>query len=151
MKLAVRRAVIFVAAVALAGCAQLKQGWQDATEGIKPDPTAIPEGTGFSCYVANERQWSGCFRTADECNKERDQNKLSFQIDTLTFQKWGACNPASQAFCITFNMMEIQADGTGKSVPHYDCMPDDLSCSELSEGRRRESDKSRVSDCGVFK
>lgn len=146
-----KRAVLtLIAVISFAGCAQLKQGWKDATEGIKPDPAAIPEGTGWSCYVANERIWSGCWRTAEDCNAERERNKVTYQIDTLTFQKWGACNPASQAFCLTQNVMEIQPDGTGKAVPYFDCTPDDLSCSELAETRRTDSSRTRVSDCGAF-
>jgi hypothetical protein len=146
-----RLALAVACFLSVCGCAQLQQGWKDATEGIKPDPAAIPEGTGWSCYVANERQWSGCWRTVEECNAERDRNKVSYQIDTLTFQKWGACNPVAQAFCVTMNTMEMQSDGSAKQVSAYDCMPDDLSCSNLMESRRNDSAMTRVSDCGVFK
>jgi hypothetical protein len=135
---------------ALTGCALLKQGVQEASEGIEVDRTAIPEGTGWHCYVANERQWSGCWRTAQECNEERDRNKTAFQIDTLTFQKWGSCNPAATAYCLSFQELETQSDGSAKYMPRYDCMPDDLSCGELSESRARETGKGRVSKCASF-
>ena len=146
-----RLASLLALAVAFSSCAALKQGLKDASEGIKPNPAAIPEGAGWYCYVANERKWSGCWRTQQECNAERDSNKTFYQVDTFTFQKWGACNPVSQAYCLTSEKMQVQSDGTGKYEPTYDCMPDDLSCSDLSEARLREAGQMRTSSCGTFK
>ncbi len=140
-------AVLAVVAVG-AGCAALKQGLAEAENGIEPNLSVIEAGPGWSCYVANERTWSGCWRTAEVCNSERDSNKTAFNIDTLTFNKWGTCQPAVQAFCLTYEKMEMQANGSAKYVPTYECLPDDLSCSEFAASLKGQM---RVSKCVAVK
>ncbi len=140
-----KRLMVVLAVVAVgAGCAALKQGLADAENGIQPDVSIIPAGPGWSCYVATERTWSGCWRTPDDCNAERESNKTTFNIDTMTFKKWGTCNPSAQAYCFTYEKMEMQSNGSAKYVPTWECMPDDLSCSEYAASMKGQM---RVSNC----
>jgi hypothetical protein len=140
--------IITVAVIlsALVGCAAFKQGLKDATEGIKPNPAALPEGEGWFCYAATQKEWSGCNRTQEACHKDRDQAQRLYQVDTFDFSKWGKCLPASQVFCATYESTDIS---TGKMENFFGCFPDELGCGAWANNP--PSGALRMSSCGMFK
>lgn len=145
-----RLAVSLVAVSLLFGCAAFNQGLKDASEGIPPNPAAIPEGQQWFCYAAPEKTWSGCWRTQEECTKEREANRVTYSVDTLSFSKWGSCQPALQAFCSTFEMSTMQSDGSAKMEPFYLCYPDDLACAESLNAKPKGAFRMSTS-CAAFK
>lgn len=139
-------AVLVVVVCAIAGCAALKQGLKDASEGIKPNPAALPEGEGWFCYAATQKEWSGCNRTQADCHKDRDQAQRLYQVDTFDFAKWGNCLPAQQVFCATYESNDI---ATGKMENYFGCFPDVVGCEAWAKNPPQGA--FRMSSCGMFK
>ena len=144
-----KSATVVLCRVVVGGCAAFKQGLKDATEGIQPNAEAIPQGEQWFCYAATEKNWSGCERTLDECNATRKEAQVTYRIDTLSFERWGQCQPALQSFCATYEKLTMQSNGSAKYEPYYLCFPDDLACAEAA--RNPPNGASRMSSCAAFK
>lgn len=140
------RLLFLAVTILLASCAAFQQGLKDARDGIKPKAEALPEGEGWHCYAANEKTWSGCSRTLQDCNATRTESFNQYRLDNVLAAEWGRCLPAVQVFCATYEASNIS---NGKMEDRFGCFPDSLGCTEWA--RNPPSGAFRMSSCDMFK
>jgi len=138
---------VVVCLFAFAGCAELKQGLKEASEGVEPNMQAIPQGQGWFCSIASDMGWHACARTVEDCKADLDNNKKTAMSQGRFDIKFKDCMQAAAAQCFTRNTMEMQSDGSAKPTPGAECMPDQMSCEHLMEDFKKQSKYSRVSKC----
>lgn len=146
--------ILAVSLLALSACAALQQGLKDATDGIQPDLKLVPEGQGWFCYSSSDLAWNGCWRTKEECFSNWDKNKSDAKNNADTANiKFGECQPAVQASCLTYEEGQDQPNGSMKFVPVAECSPDSVSCGTFAEAlkNRGPAKASRVSSCATVK
>jgi hypothetical protein len=139
---------VSLALSSLTGCALLKQGLEEAKNGIEPNRTAIPEGQGWFCSISSDLTWHSCARTADPCKENLAHNRKQAMLDGRFDLKFKECVSALSATCFTDEEMEMQSNGSAKWAPRSECMPDQICCEALADSyKRRSGTYMRVSKC----
>jgi len=140
-----------VLSLSVTSCALLQQGLKESAEGIKPDQSVIPQGTGWHCYASSDQAWNGCWRTKEDCfsNWQKNTSEAKKNADTSAI-KFGECQPALQASCLTYEEQQAQSDGSAKFVPVAECSPDSVSCEQYGKAMSSKG-AMRVSSCATVK
>jgi hypothetical protein len=134
--------------VLLMGCAEIKQSLkEELSGGAEPRVDIIDKGEGWVCTLASDMHWSGCWRTADECASGREKTWKEAIAAGDVAVKFGACQKALQASCLTYEKLVMQSNGSAKPEPMYECTPDDASCALYKENIGKDSSYSHVSKC----
>ncbi|MBT9558133.1 MAG: hypothetical protein IV100_19020 [Myxococcales bacterium] len=140
---------LFTVALSLtSGCASMLKSIDEATKAPGPNLASLPPGPGFTCYTASVATWSGCWRAQGDCEENRKTNVEDGEKDKVQF---GACQPALQAACVSFDRMEMQDDGSSKYATMVECLPDERQCEEYRASISKQSGYMSISSCAVVK
>jgi len=140
--------VVSLVLALLAGCAEMKQSLkEELSGGAEPRVDIIDKGEGWSCTLASDMHWSGCWRTPDECTAGREKTRKDAIVAGEPMVKFGECQRALQASCLTYEKLVMQSNGSAKPEAMYECTPDDASCAAYKEHIGKDSSYSHVSKC----